>query len=823
MLRSMLIVPGSMAVLAVALGGMRGGDIDCPNSGPDVIVSDIFDSMTWGTLNGEIAFTVGTNACNIGDEVLVWIGSTNEHPVISQSLYRIRNNRIEQIGTSWIKHGFGALQNPGCGCTCIPADYSHLGVGCADPYSAGINGVQSYLGPRLEINPHTGEFPFPPSGWGGTGNILDRRLRTELVNIDPALGGGGMYLVEAQYVSAADAAAGNQGNNVSWRECSFAPWQSSWQMVLEGETKPGATAVEAWAAMDPTASAQRVSVPEDGEIVVGTGVTEVSEGWYRYAFAVQNVTCARGIRGLSMGVSPVAAVSSPTFSSIVLHGEKASSSDWVFTEESDFVGWSTEAHAANPQANAIRWGTTYSYTIETNAPPVEGTLEIEIFEPGAVGSISVVGTVPSPGPLDACTLAVGPCPWEIDDQPGVDGGDLAALLGNWGVCGDETFRPLGDTNGDCCVDGADLSQLLGAWGVECSDVGACCFEDGSCLDGLTGAQCALAGGNYRGDRSTCSSVYCPQPGACCLPDGSCVDGIVGSECSELYGLHSVGATCADVDCIGGSDECEGAPPIIEGLHDYSTLLATSGGPIHPECETGNDGGVVGHDIWFSYEPLEDGSLLLSTCGTADYDTEILLYQGSDCESAQLLACNDDAPNCSGYTSELIASVTAGESYYIRLGGWRDGSLGTGQMLVELQPSMHSADACADAVPIGDGLHDFTTIGATTDGPVHLECELFDKGVTGNDIWFVYTAETSGTLEVSTCNLVDYDSDLVIYDGTDCENLVLLGCNDDTRGCAEYSSYVLVEVSAGDSYLIRVGGWEEGTVGSGQLSIMLNDG
>ena len=115
----MLIVPCSMALLAIALGGMKRGDVDCPSTGPDVIVSDIYDSMNWGNIDGEVAFTIGTNACNIGDEVLNWIGDTADHPVITQSLYRIKDRRLEQIGTAWLKHGFGAAQVPGCGCTCI--------------------------------------------------------------------------------------------------------------------------------------------------------------------------------------------------------------------------------------------------------------------------------------------------------------------------------------------------------------------------------------------------------------------------------------------------------------------------------------------------------------------------------------------------------------------------------------------------------------------------------------------------------------------------------------------------------------------------------
>ena len=53
--------------------------------------------------------------------------------------------------------------------------------------------------------------------------------------------------------------------------------------------------------------------------------------------------------------------------------------------------------------------------------------------------------------------------------------------------------------------------------------------------------------------------------------------------------------------------------------------------------------------------------------------------------------------------------------------------------------------------------------------------------------------------------------------------ISFGCNDDTPGCADFSSHVEVPVVEGGVYLIRVGGWREGSVGSGELSISLDGG
>jgi hypothetical protein len=50
----------------------------------------------------------------------------------------------------------------------------------------------------------------------------------------------------------------------------------------------------------------------------------------------------------------------------------------------------------------------------------------------------------------------------------------------------------------------------GPVGAEIPATGACCLSNGTC-EALTSAACAAAGGTYRGDASTCSSVQCAAP------------------------------------------------------------------------------------------------------------------------------------------------------------------------------------------------------------------------------------------------------------------------------------------------------------------------
>ncbi|MDP7008073.1 MAG: hypothetical protein QGI78_00715 [Phycisphaerales bacterium] len=130
----------------------------------------------------------------------------------------------------------------------------------------------------------------------------------------------------------------------------------------------------------------------------------------------------------------------------------------------------------------------------------------------------------------------------------------------------------------------------------------------------------------------------------------------------------------------------------------------------------------------------------------------------------------------------------------------------------------SNDNCEDAVVIGFGDTEFSTLYATTDGSEHPECEESgDGGATVHDIWYTFDSPASGTITISTCNQVDYDSDLVLYNGG-CGAPNLVGCNDDGAGCSAYSSLLEAPVQQGVSYLLRVGGWNYNSAGEGTLTL-----
>ncbi|HWU87870.1 MAG TPA: lysyl oxidase family protein [Kofleriaceae bacterium] len=128
------------------------------------------------------------------------------------------------------------------------------------------------------------------------------------------------------------------------------------------------------------------------------------------------------------------------------------------------------------------------------------------------------------------------------------------------------------------------------------------------------------------------------------------------------------------------------------------------------------------------------------------------------------------------------------------------------------------DACASATPIFTGSTAFTTLYATTDGPAHAACNQFSNNQVGQDVWFRYQAECSGTVTFSTCGTATYDTKIAVYEQAGCDNLDarILGCVDDTTGCGTTST-VAIAATQGQQYLIRLGGYASGQ-GTGTLTI-----
>jgi Zn-dependent metalloprotease len=304
-----------------------------------------------------------------------------------------------------------------------------------------------------------------------------------------------------------------------------------------------------------------------------------------------------------------------------------------------------------------------------------------------------------------------------------------------------------------------------------------------------------------------------------------------------------------------NDDCSGSVPVFVGLNDINSNNATTGGPPGDSGQcSGTFLGDVGNDIWYSYVPPEDGLLSVSTCDIASWDTDLLVYEG-DCGSLLQIACNGDTGGCGNFTSVINdIPVSGGLTYQIRVASWSDGTTGSGQMdvafvgggggavenctngvdddgdgLIDCEdPDCATDPACIPAAPgdecasasvavFGSNPVDTTTATQSADPFGSNTCPGTALGQMTSDIWFSFTPVESGDYTISTCDSINFDSDLVVYSGN-CGSLIQVACNGDAAGCAGFTSLVEMTMTAGTEYFIRLGGWNDVASGTGTLEI-----
>jgi hypothetical protein len=510
------------------------------------------------------------------------------------------------------------------------------------------------------------------------------------------------------------------------------------------------------------------------------------------------------------------------------------------------LGDETNAYLANPNGG---WG--------SDIP--DGLLELDS---------GVAYRLLNLGAPDPCTLPLPePCPQDTNQDTEINVNDLLNVLSTWLECGDGTFRPVGDVDGDCCVTVTDIMSIIGSWGSDCNIYGGCCFSDGTCTE-ITEVDCETNGGEYFGDFTTCDNQECYTV-ACCISSLECID-LTSSACAGLGGsLHD--GSCDSTDCttVIAGDECAFAIPATFGANPFdTTIMSPSLFPPDPtQCAGTNLNWLdTQKDVWFSILPPLTGSYNFSLCDLNSYDTSIALYE-TNCINQ--IACNGDVDfetNCQLYHSELDFELIEDEIYFVRIGGFNE-EAGTGTLTISFNQTgacclegsclgelfqydcealdahfygegtncddtpapctVAEADECNEAAVAVTGANYFDTTFATASSPApdELFCEgtylewQDEEGNDSPDIWFIWTATVNGYASFSTCNSESYDTSIVLYKDN-CDNQI--ACNGDgpyDNGCQLYYSKINSYVFENTQYIIRIGG-HEGETGQGILHISL---
>ena len=183
--------------------------------------------------------------------------------------------------------------------------------------------------------------------------------------------------------------------------------------------------------------------------------------------------------------------------------------------------------------------------------------------------------------------------------------------------------------------------------------------------------------------SSLSGTYVPSPPAACGSGGYCGGAHADSGCDDIAccaAVCEIDFFCCefswDDSCmikaletcglIPENDNCATPRSLGLGRFVFSTINCnTDGPPLITECIEDENGGFLTNDVWFAHSPTQDNFVTVSTCGHADFDTWIVVYD--EC-GGTVLACNNNTPICPGFTSQAQFLGVAGETYLIQVGG-----------------------------------------------------------------------------------------------------------------------------------------------------------
>ena len=407
--------------------------------GPDVIVGDLESVEQAGNDATSVGLGVGTVSCNNGDQPINWHElPATDHPIIPQNLYRMSGGadnaeRFEQIGQSWMKHAFFALEEFICGtCNtnppCITGD--QLCPGCADTYVASLNYNQNGIGSRAWTNPFTGSFPSNANNHSGHNHTgTSHRVAVTTSDLIPAQNQGATYFAEAQYISPTEYAwcQANPGqcnmyNNASYRQFSVSGGPTFFSFSATGSTVRMQPAITAWTGTGATVNQVEPDPGNDGIWFLGYKVTNPSAGVWHYEYALYNMNLDRSIQSFSVPVGG-ANISNIGFHAPpqepgwpndgTFNNQGYSSMPWTADQSVGSVTWSTETFATNQNANAIRFGTLYNFRFDADQPPEAANAIVGFFKTGSPMMVAIqgpAGGTPTPTPTPTATPTATPRP-----------------------------------------------------------------------------------------------------------------------------------------------------------------------------------------------------------------------------------------------------------------------------------------------------------------------------------------------------------------------------------------------------------------------------
>ncbi|HPF90195.1 MAG TPA: T9SS type A sorting domain-containing protein, partial [Flavobacteriales bacterium] len=181
-------------------------------------------------------------------------------------------------------------------------------------------------------------------------------------------------------------------------------------------------------------------------------------------------------------------------------------------------------------------------------------------------------------------------------------------------------------------------------------------------------------------------------------------------------------------------------------------------------------------LWYTITGTGE-TITLSTCGAADFDTKISVYSGT-CGQLTCVAGVDDAPGCSGNTTELYFPSEAGVPYLVLVHAYQDGT-GTFTLTASCAATcspIAANDDCAnaEALPLENTNGCIPTVGsnecAFASGVPNPPCDPYDPVV---DVWYAFNTGTQESITIFIAALGSEPLNAAVY--TACGSIEYLDC------------------------------------------------
>lgn len=238
-----------------------------------------------------------------------------------------------------------------------------------------------------------------------------------------------------------------------------------------------------------------------------------------------------------------------------------------------------------------------------------------------------------------------------------------------------------------------------------------------------------------------------------------------------------------------ADRCQNAQSIQCGdALQGTTVGATS--DWAPTCSfTHNSPGV-----WYQFIGANT-YVTLSTCGAANFDTRITVFEG-DCGTMTCKAWNNDSPICGNNNSQVSFLAAPGQQYFILVNGHQN-SAGNFTLSMTCSAPMALNNHCQGAAPLSCGdIALGSTINATVSQP-----SISPSPISGRGVWYFFEG-TGARVTASTCSpTTNFDTRISVFSGV-CGSFQFVTENDNHCGNQAQTSF---DSQPGKKYFMLVHG------------------